>query len=323
MRTRTGRTALTALALAIGCFNPSFKDEIACSPGGECPPDLTCGADRRCRRLAGPALDAPPAAAPDAPVDTADAAVELPPDAPAELPPDAPVAFPPDAPPIQLPPDAPPVGCQGDGDCATPPNACTLPGTCNLTTHVCSFPSVDCSGMSDGCNDGICAVDRGCIKVPAREGALCGQGTTCGSFGACGGFSDTCDSSGTQSRACTRFTCQRGACTGDAFTDTQACTRSTNGASCGATQVSGCGACGGFADTCAEAGTQTCTCTAMVCMNDSCTAVPSSCPQSCTRNTDGQECGIVPCAQINFTRPVCCRNGACTDQSLQCGTCAQ
>lgn len=128
-------------------------------------------------------------------------------------------------------PDAPPVRCQGDDECRQPPDACSTAGTCNLDTHTCSFGQIDCSSANDDCNDGVCDVHAGgCIKRPARQGAMCGPGNICGQFGACSGFSGACDSTGVQSRGCTQNTCQAGVCTSGEYIDTQAC--SPRGAVC-------------------------------------------------------------------------------------------
>jgi hypothetical protein len=51
--------ALAALILG-GCYNPSFKDGLACGPGGACPDGTSCGGDNVCRSRGGelPGLDA-------------------------------------------------------------------------------------------------------------------------------------------------------------------------------------------------------------------------------------------------------------------------
>lgn len=267
-----------AAALAAGCFNPKFKDQIACGPQGECPPGQSCGVDQKCHPPGDAAGDSRSI---DAPGDSAQ---------------------------IDAGPDATPVECNQDADCQTPPDACSMPGTCDLATNRCVFPTVDCSGQANQCNDAGCDPARGCIKVPARQDLECGQGNVCGAFGACGGFDGTCDSTGTQSRSCTMFTCQSGTCTGTDSTDTQACTRSTNGTTCATTEVTGCDPCSNFSDICDETGTATCTCTDMVCMNDTCTAVaPRSCPQDCSRSTTDDQICMPGCGDVVY----CCRNQAC------------
>jgi hypothetical protein len=284
---------VAGLALAAGCFRPTFSDQLACGPGGECPPGLSCGDDDRCHGSGGGGSGG---SGHDAPEVEADARVDAAADAR---------------------PDATPVGCQSDDDCKTVPDHCSAAGTCDLGNHVCVFPAIDCSGQADTCNVGGCDPAIGCIKVPAHETATCGAGTTCGAYGACGGSTGVCDATGSQSAACTKFTCQAGACAGTGFTDTRACTLQTP-TSCGGTTVSNCGGC--FPDTtCSLTGTMTCTCTEMLCMNDACTAVPTSCPQACSVNTDGRECDAIKCGPNNSGwQQICCLGGTCNDF---CGGC--
>jgi hypothetical protein len=221
-------------------------------------------------------------------------------------------------------PDAAPVGCQGDGDCQQPPDACSTAGTCNLATHTCSFGAIDCSSAGDDCNDGVCDVHAGgCVQRPARQGAVCGAGNLCGPFGACGGFSGTCDSTGTQSRSCTQNTCQAGACTSSQYTDTQACSRNTDGTTCGSTAVSNCGACTGSTENgCALDGHHTCTCAAMVCMSDTCQTVTTSCVLGgCSTLMPGDQCGGRQCG-VNppkFLDLCCSTDHQC---STACSTCS-
>ncbi|HTJ41766.1 MAG TPA: hypothetical protein VL463_06700 [Kofleriaceae bacterium] len=286
-------TVLAAVALAAGCFNPKFKDNIQCGANGECPPGTSCGADDHCH--AGVA-DAPQEPEIDARAD-------------ADLP--------------DARPDAMPVGCQGDGDCQTPPDLCFTAGTCNTTTHECDFPAVDCSGSADECNNAACDPAQGCIKDPApKNGIPCGNGKVCGAFGACGGFASTCDSSGDQTRDCTVSTCQAGTCTDTPTTETQACSRATEGATCGGTSVTNCGACTGSSQGgCALDGVETCTCTEMKCMSDSCQPVSSSCQQSgCAELASGDVCGATAggCPSGTFKDKCCSSTHLC---SLVCSTC--
>jgi len=268
-----------AVLLATGCYSPRFKNEIACDPAGACPPGTTCGPDGKCHAPGtGNALI-------DAPAGVLDI--------------DAPVVI-----------DARPVGCAADPDCMTPPDLCSKPGTCDLSKHECVFPAVDCSAMNDECNLGTCEAATGnCIKASANGGIICGAGNVCGAFGPCGGFDTVCDSSGTQTRPCTQNTCQAGICTAHAFSDTQACSRGTDGVSCGATTVTACYACS-YAGVCSESGSQACTCTDRVCASDGCTAVSRSCTQTCTRDTEGKAC--TGC--VNFRIKFCLR-GQCSDTS--------
>jgi hypothetical protein len=282
---------ITAAALASGCFNPSFKEDIGCGPNGECPSGTTCVADNTCRDSA-----LVPDAGPDA-----------------RLLPDAQ-------------PDAMVVACTDNSQCQDPPNPCLLPGTCNENNE-CDFGAVDCSSMNDECNDGICDTEGGgCIQVPAREGNDCNGGTTCGAFDVCGNFSDNCDSMGTQTRDCTDNTCQLGTCVPVEYQDIAACTRVTEGNMCSPNTVTGCPASctGGFSGTCDESGSYTCTCNTFSCQSDVCTMASSSCSQPCTRpSTDGVSCGTTTetnCGSCSYTGGACDESGSrtCTCTSFTC-----
>jgi hypothetical protein len=281
---RTTMVLLLAVCglLVTGCFDPTFKEGLACGPAGECPSGRTCR-DGVCQAGAGAAAhDAPVGVGADAALQEVDAPLD-PSDAGAI---DAPLAA----------ADAPPTGCVNDPDCASLTDECGV-GACNRVTG-------------------------DCVKLPANGGAECGEVQTCGELGACGGFDHDCDSTGTQSRTCTAFTCQSGACTGAEFTDIQTCTVATENRSCGDNTVSGCGACGGFdpVDLCDETGTMSCTCTSPVCRSDVCTNVMTSCSRPCTRNTDGEVCGVtdVGCPRLTV-RDLCCSDGRCT---VGCGDCS-
>jgi hypothetical protein len=173
---------------------------------------------------------------------------------------------------------------------------------------------VDCSGMDSDCTVGMCDPESGaCVALPANEDGECGQVSECGGYGACQGFGSVCDESGQQSRTCTDFTCQAGACVESApYSDTRSCARDTDGDSCGSDTVTDCGGCVYSAGTCDETGTRSCTCTSFSCGSGACVASPSSCSQpsaSCDRDTDGDECGCSTTLQ-------CCNQGSC---SQSCG----
>src|SRR5215831_3608984 len=115
-----GSTRRSAVAVIIAfwagclaaCFDPVYSDDTLCGPRGECPPGKTCSPDNRCRALGA-----------DGPLVVADSPLSPLPDAH------------PDPLPIDGPPDARPVACQGDGDCANPPDLCSTAGACDLQTH--------------------------------------------------------------------------------------------------------------------------------------------------------------------------------------------
>jgi hypothetical protein len=281
--------ALVALAAVTGgCFNPSFKDDIACGPQESCPSGLSC-VDGVCRAGGGSSIDAPviDAAAPDATV------------------------------------DATAVQCTRNEDCQNPTSRCQLPGTCDIAAGVCNFGAIDCSSMNGECSMGVCEEATGsCVAQPINEDQLCGAADDCGAFGPCGNFGQECDSTGSQSRTCTRNACRAGVCAGTQRTDTAACTRVTEGVDCGADTVTNCGACGGFNGTCGESGTQSCTCTESTCRSEVCTPTARQCTQGCTRDTDGSSCGTTTtdCTDCQFTPP-CGETGApssCVTRTFSC-----
>src|SRR5262249_35037311 len=137
---------------------------------------------------------------------------------------------------------------------------------CNGADHCqggnCSVhPGSPCAQSCDEVND-VCI---GCLNDPD-----CGP-VTYGAWGVCGGFASTCDTSGTQSRPVTTPHCNSGTCTSTQSTETQACTRTTDGDVCGAVTYGTWSACGGFTGTCAESGTQTRSVTTPTCSGGSCT----------------------------------------------------
>lgn len=173
---------------------------------------------------------------------------------------------------------------------------------------------VDCSDLDGDCTAGACDPATGeCFALPANEDAECGPVQECGGYGACTAFSSVCDESGQQSRTCTDFTCQSGACVESApYANTRSCTRDTDGDTCAADTVTDCGGCVYGGGTCDETGTRTCTCTSFSCGGGACVASPTSCSQpsaSCDRDTDGDTCGCSGTIQ-------CCNQGTC---SQSCG----
>jgi hypothetical protein len=269
-------TISTAILMA-GCFNPKFRDGVACDQG-KCPSGLTCGADDRCHAGDHPIFDAPPS--------TSDAM-----------------------------PDTMQVGCQRDEDCRDPSDLCVMAAVCSAS-HVCVVVKKDCSSLDDACNDGLCNPSTGvCEPMAAHQGAACGPVNQCGAFDDCN-FASECATTGTQSQSCTRYTCQTGSCMGESYVVTQPCSRITDRMPCGQKHtVTGCTACTGSSEQgCAVDGQQTCTCTDMACMAGTCQSTSNSCMQFCSRLQPGDVCRVVPkgCGPT-ADRPICCSdNHRCT-----------
>ncbi len=188
------------------------------------------------------------------------------------------------------------VGCTMDSDCPAQMTgaygACSFGSSCATSgTQSRTVRTFHCA--SNSCVPSDSTEMQACTRT-STDGMSCGT-TSCPGFGACGGFSGTCGTTGTQSRTCTDLTCSGGSCAPVMRVETQGCARSTDGTSCMATSCGGFGACGGFADTCANAGTQSRTCTDYTCGSGSCNGATRTDTQGCTRNTDGTSCGTTSC----------------------------
>ncbi|RVU46833.1 hypothetical protein EA187_06785 [Lujinxingia sediminis] len=144
------------------------------------------------------------------------------------------------------------------------------------------------------CSGGSCASSnftesRTCYRD--TDSSSCGT-TSTGSWGSCGGFSSPCDRTGEQSRTVSERKCSNGTCTTVNRTETQSCTRSVTGNSCGASTHTSWGSCGGFSSTCDTTGEQTRTRTDYICNSSgTCTTSTATETQACTRSTHGTSCG--------------------------------
>ncbi len=225
--------------------------------------------------------------------------------------------------------------CRADGTCGADPIDCDDGDPCTDDDCQPEFGCVHanntepcddgfwCNG-DDTCRDGLCQ-DHGAAPCPAfcNESAMaceecmvdadCGAPTT-GAWGTCGGFSGTCGESGTQSRALMTPRCNAGTCTVEMSSETQACGRDTDGASCGTTTYSGWGSCGGFANACDTTGTQGRTRTDRRCQAGGCANVNSPESRGCSRTVaNGTSCG---------SNSACC-GGSCVSMTsnAHCGAC--
>ncbi|HEY8428488.1 MAG TPA: hypothetical protein VIL20_08950 [Sandaracinaceae bacterium] len=182
-------------------------------------------------------------------------------------------------------------GCLTDADCGDPIygawSACAdFSDICDETgTQSRSVTTFTC--VSGTCTPSTTTETQACTRD--TDGTSCGS-TTCGSWGSCGGFSDVCDETGTRSRTCTDYTCSGGVCAETTRSESQSCTRDTDGTSCGSTTCGSWGTCGGFSDICDETGTQTRSCTDYACAAGSCSGSTRTESRSCTRDTDGAPC---------------------------------
>jgi hypothetical protein len=235
----------------------------------------------------------------------------------------------------------------GGGTCSVHAgDPCIAPTTCDEATSVCTgcadathCPADTfgawgaCEGFASACatagteartvrtftcEDGACvpadeSESRACSRP--TDGMVCGA-TSCDPFGACEGAG--CALTGTQSRTCRDQVCSGGTCAPSPRTETAACSRPTDGTSCGATSCDGWGACGGFADTCTLSGTHSRTCTDPVCSGGACGGAPRSESEACTRpSTDGPSCGATTCGDWG----ACEFADACTTTGTMRRTC--
>jgi hypothetical protein len=187
-----------------------------------------------------------------------------------------------------------------DGFYCTTDDRCGADGACTDTDPTC--PSF-CNEGSASCDE--CAGDADCGAVST------------GAWSACGGFAGTCGESGTWSRTVMTPRCSAGTCTVESSSETGACTRDTDGTSCGSTTTGSWGGCGGFAGGCDTTGTQSRTVTTRTCGAGSCQSMGTSESRGCTRTvTNGTVCGAT-------AYHVCC-GGGCVDtrnNNARCGSC--
>ncbi len=163
-------------------------------------------------------------------------------------------------------------------------NVCSRAGTRTRTRT-----EFDCA--ADACTGTPFTETQNCT-LPATGGDSCGTPTV-GPWGACS-FADMCSEMGTRSRTVTTPVCRSQMCRMEDSTETEACTRDTDGTMCGATTTGAWSACGGFISECDEDGTRSRTVTMRSCQAGSCAAMDTVESEECRRMTDGLSCGAAP-----------------------------
>ena len=163
---------------------------------------------------------------------------------------------------------------------------------------------------------------------PKCDAKACAAKSGCGGWSACGGLSSTCDTTGTQTRACTTWACAGDVCKSTTKSESKACSVATDGkivSSWGAYS-----ACQPTGATCATTGSQQRTRT--VCKAGKTSEETSS--KACTVATDGKvvaawsawtACGGFewPCDESGVrsrTRTVCKAGAAVTEQQKEACT---
>lgn len=234
----------------------------------------------------------------------------------------------------------------GRVDCSGGTPSCELDGNdgegtmCGATENgswsTCSFEDTCAQSgtqtrpvTSYACGTGTCRASvsmesRSCSR--STDGAGCGSPSN-GSWSSCGGFDDTCDQTGTRSRTVSTPTCGGGSCNVVMTTQTEACSRSTNGTACGSVSNGPWAACG-YSNSCDESASRSRTVTTPTCSSGSCGNVSTTQTEACSRDTDGVSCG----ATITGDYGTCRTSGGCsqsgtrsrtvTDRECVTGTCS-
>jgi hypothetical protein len=228
--------------------------------------------------------------------------------------------------------------CEDDSVCTT--DSCGASGCVHAANTAACDDGVFCNGF-DTCGGTTCSTHVGnpcsgstVCDEPGDRCTGCAGDADCpapsmGTWSACG-YTDGCDESANRTRTVRTFACSAGACVGSDATETEACTRSTGGTVCGMGSCGGYGACGGFAGTCAESGgTESRSCTDLVCTGGTCGSVMRSESRACTRTTSGMSCGATTCGAYGACggfASTCAESGgtearSCTDSICSGGSC--
>ena len=319
---------LLLLAMLAGaCGSADIADgTILCSTGGECPPGFGCRDDGYCYRSGG-GTGGPDGAG------GGDGAGQDGPDASVDAAPDAPV-------------DAPPVDCTDDTPCNPFDNQCA-DFYCDLADNLCKANPVNqgstcmpraCPGFGACNGDGTCnengTQSRTCQEYTC-QGVNCTGGNVvevvgctidtdgngCGSDhcdpypGGCpDDLTSECDQDGTRSRTCWAMRCGGGSCNDVVdHTETENCTRPTNGNPCGAVSTCPPGF-DGSCDDCQEART----CTDYACSGGSCNGTGRVETRPCST---GAFCGTQDCGGGCIVDTCCSSAGTCTVGACGFGTC--
>ncbi|MBZ4376441.1 hypothetical protein [Corallococcus sp. AS-1-6] len=196
-----------------------------------------------------------------------------------------------------------------------PAGACQV---CNPTLSTTGWSFKPASTVCRGAS-GVCDTAEYCTGSSAQcpGDAAVGNGTTCGggsesAWGPCEGFSGACGEAGTQSRTVTVQACFNGGCQASTTTETRACTRDTDGFTCGSTTTGSWGSCS-YSGTCAEDGVQSRTVTERICSAGTCQAYTGTETADCYRSTEGKSCGTTTAGSWG----ACSYSGTCAESGTQ------
>jgi len=218
----------------------------------------------------------------------------------------------------------------GDGTCNA--NTTMQTGTCTRDTHgvmcgttvygswsdcvassglVCSTSGTRSRAVTTyTCAGGTCTAHATTETVPCTRytnGMSCGDAVY-GAWGPCGGFSGICGTVGFRTRAVTTYMCGSGLCQAMTTTDSEECTRATQGMTCSAVQYGSWSACS-YPSTCATTGTRTRSVTTYTCSSGTCQTNTTTESGTCTRNTEGETCASTTT-----------NHGACFPAGHECST---
>ncbi|MFW5921622.1 MAG: hypothetical protein ACOCUS_07265, partial [Polyangiales bacterium] len=214
--------------------------------------------------------------------------------------------------------------CVADEDCDDG-NPCTddtcRSGRCTREPNTARCDDgVYCNGP-DRCADGACTDHLG---DPCADPTVCDEekdmcvgcvtdsdcpGTMRGPWSPCD-YSGVCDEEAARTRDVRTYSCVSGECVASTTTETEACTRTREGTTCGAPTDCSSDGCE-WATECAESGTETVHCAVPVCSGGECSGTePASMTETCMRDTELQPCGGTDdnlCDGVDV-----CMGGACT-----------
>ena len=224
------------------------------------------------------------------------------------------------------------VGCLSDADCPDSQTdwspceygAANTPATCSgtqsrtVTTGTCSM---DMCAFTETTETRDCARRR-------NSDVACG-GDTLTPWGLCD-YADTCDEDATQTRTRTRYRCDQATCRPRPMMESQACSRDTDGDSCGENMYGAWSSCT-YATECAESGSRTRSVTEQICTGGSCGTRPAGTETDttgCARNVDGRSCGAgtdcgswSDCGYADLCDETGSRTRTCTDHTCGGGSC--
>lgn len=220
----------------------------------------------------------------------------------------------------------------GELDCSGATPVCQVIGNapsgtvCRASAGMCDVEET-CTGSSPTCPDdgfrsgNVCRMSTGSCDATERcdgSGPACPSnaaepnGTMCNSddVGAWSGcaYSTTCDEDApNETRTIVSYQCQSGVCQSSVESESRACSRDTDGNTCGTGfSCPGWGSCT-FGSECTTSGTQSRTCSDQSCASGSCTTAFVPQMQGCTRGSqNGNAC-------TTCGNPLCsCTSGSCS-----------